>query len=210
MAEQLAVKVRKEQGKNQVKKLRREGLIPAVLYGHGEAAVNLALTAEAVSLALRHGSKFVNLTGDVNESALIRDLQWDTYGLEVLHVDFARVSQDERIHVKVACDLKGTAAGQKEGGIVQHLVHELEIECLATAIPDKLHINITNLVLDGHIAAGEIPLPEGIKLLAPKADVIVVSCVKPTEEVEGVALPGAEGAEPELIRKPKEEEGDEE
>ena len=206
MAEQLAVKIRKEHGKTQVKKLRRAGFIPAILYGHGQENVNLALQAEAMALALRHGSRFVNLTGEVTDSALIRDLQWDTYGLEVLHVDFARVSQDERIHLKVHLELKGQAQGAKDGGVVQQVIHEIEIECTPTSIPEKIFVNVNNLTMGGHITAGEITLPAGINLVSPAADEIVVQCVKPLEMEEGAAA--GDGNEPELIRKAKEE-GDE-
>ena len=203
MAEQLAVKIRKEQGKAQVKKLRRAGFIPAILYGHGQENVNLALPAESMALALRHGSRFVNLTGEVTDSALIRDLQWDTFGLEVLHVDFARVSQDERIHLKVHLELKGQSQGSKDGGVVQHVIHEIEIECTPTSIPEKIFVNVTNLTMGGHITAGEIQLPAGITLLSPAAEEIVVQCVKPLEIPEEGAA--GEGNEPELIRKAKEE-----
>ncbi|HZZ73263.1 MAG TPA: 50S ribosomal protein L25 [Pirellulales bacterium] len=209
MAEKLSVKIRTEHGKQQVKKLRRAGFIPAILYGHGQENVNLAVNAEAVALALRHGSRFVNLTGEVTDSALIRDLQWDTYGLEVLHLDFARVSQDERIHLKVAVELKGTAQGVKDGGVIQHIIHDIEIECTPTSIPEKIFVNVTNLALGAHITAGEIVLPGGAKLLSPDAEEIVAQCVTPAEQPEEGAAAG-EGNEPELIRKAKEEGADEE
>ena len=210
MAEQLAVKIRKERGTSKIKKLRRAGMIPAVLYGHGQENVCLALQADAVATALRHGSRFVNLTGEVTDNALIRELQWDTYGLEVLHVDFARVSLDERIHLKVPVELKGHAQGAKDGGVVQHIIHEIEIECTATSIPEKVFLNVANLALGGHLSAKDIALPEGVKLLVPDGEEFVVTCAKPIEASDEAAVGGGEGAEPELIRKPKETEADEE
>ena len=185
-------------------------MIPAVLYGHGQENVCLALSAEAVATALRHGSRFVNLTGEISDNALIRELQWDTYGLEVLHVDLTRVSLDERIHLKVPVELKGQSQGAKDGGVVQHIIHEVEIECTATSIPEKVILNVTHLGLDGHLCAKDITLPEGVKLLVPDGDEFVVTCSRPVEMSDEALAGGGEGAEPELIRKPKEAETEEE
>src|SRR4051794_28664083 len=127
MAEELKVEIRKARGKRNAKRLRNDGAIPAVLYGHGEQTVSLTVPREQFSTALRHGSRLVQLKGGVDESALIRDLQWDTYGTAVLHIDFARVSADERIKVTVPVELRGQAPGARQGGVVQHLVHEIEV-----------------------------------------------------------------------------------
>ncbi len=207
MAEALDVEIRKAIGKRNAKRLRIGGSIPAVLYGHGEQTLSLAVSREQFSTALRHGSKLVDLKGGVNESALIRDLQWDVYGTAVQHIDFARVSADERISVTVPVELRGQAPGARQGGVVQHLVHEIEVECLATAIPEKIQLNINHLELKGEITVGQLELPEGVKLLSD-AEAIAVQCVEPAVEVEAEAG-AAEGAEPEVIGR-KAEEGDEE
>jgi large subunit ribosomal protein L25 len=208
MAEVLNVEVRKEAGKRHAQRLRKNGVIPAVLYGHGEQTVSLAVPREQFSAALRHGSRLVELKGGANESALIRDLQWDIYGTVVLHIDFARVSADERIEVKVPVELRGQAPGVRAGGVIQHLVHEIEIECLATAIPDKIQLNINHLELKGSITVGQLELPQGVKLLS-EPDAIAVQCVEPAVEEEVEAAP-TEGAEPEVIGRKAEEEGEEE
>jgi large subunit ribosomal protein L25 len=208
MAETLQVEKRDARGKRHAKKLRAAGKVPGVLYGHGEAAVSLAIGSDQIRSALRHGSRVVQLAGDVSDSALIRELQFDTYGLEILHVDFARVSADERVHVKVPLELKGQAAGLKEGGVVEHFIHEVEIECPVSSMPEKIIINVANLKLDDSISLGEVPLPEGVTLLS-SAEEVAVHCVKPMEQGEETAATG-EGAEPELIRKEKETEEEEE
>jgi large subunit ribosomal protein L25 len=204
MAEALQVELRQNRGKRKARQLRRSGAIPAVLYGHGQQSVSLTVPREAFVTALRHGTRLVDLQGAVSESALIRELQWDTFGIDVLHIDFARVSADERITVTVAVELRGQSPGVRAGGVVQHLVHQAEIECLATAIPDKLQVNINHLELLGTITLGQMELPQGVAVVGdPEA--IVVQCVEPVEEVEAEA--GTEGAEPEVIgRKPDEEE----
>jgi large subunit ribosomal protein L25 len=208
MAEVLNVEVRKDAGSRHAKRLRNSGSIPAVLYGHGEQTVSLAVPREQFTTALRHGSRLVDLKGGVNESALIRDLQWDTFGTGVLHIDFARVSADERIEVTVPVELRGQAPGVRQGGIVQHLVHEIEIECLATAIPEKIQLNVNHLELGGSVTVGQLELPAGVKLMSdPEA--IAVQCVEPAVEEEAEA--GAtEGAEPEIIGRKAEAEEEEE
>ena len=129
-----------------------QGTIPGILYGHGEANVNLAVPMRRISSAVRHGIRVVELKGVVNEKAFIRDLQWDVYGVDILHVDFARVSEHERIELRVTVELRGQAPGLKEGGVVELLVHDLEIECEALRIPEKLEVNVNELQLDGSSA----------------------------------------------------------
>ncbi len=207
MAEVLNVESRADHGKRHSKRLRGAGSIPAVLYGHKEQSVSLAVSKEQFSTALRHGSRLVELKGAVNESALIRELQWDVYGTVVLHIDFARVSADERIEVTVTVEIRGQAPGVRAGGVVQHLIHELEIECLATAIPEKLQINVNHLELGSEITIAQVELPQGVKVHGdPEA--VVVQCVEPAAEVEEET--GADGAEPEIIgRKAETEDGEE-
>jgi large subunit ribosomal protein L25 len=203
MAETLNVQVRDGHGTRHSQRLRKSGVVPAVLYGHGEKSVSLGIPATEVSAAVRHGSRLVELKGALTEKAFIRDLQWDTYGLEVVHIDLTRVSEHERVKVQVAVDLRGEAAGVKDGGIVEHMLHEVQIECPVSAIPDKLHVNISNLKLGDTLLVGDLPLPDGVKMLS-HADVVVVHCVTPTEEEE-LALP-TEGAEPEVIGRKAEDE----
>src|SRR5689334_9008505 len=109
MAETLQVEARKNQGKRNSKRLRLAGKIPAVVYGHGKEAVSVAVASEAMVATVRHGARVVQLQGAVSESALIRELQYDPFGLSILHVDFARVSAHERVHVKVPVEIKGQA-----------------------------------------------------------------------------------------------------
>lgn len=205
MAESLTVEKRPHGGKRHAKRLRQSGAIPAVLYGHGLEPVSLAVPREAFVAALRHGTRLVELQGAVRENALIRDLQWDTYGTGVLHIDFTRVSADEKVKVTVPVELRGQAAGTRAGGVVQHLVHEIEVECLATAIPEKLQVNVNHLEMNGTILTGQIELPAGVTLLSD-AEAIAVQCVEPAAEEEAGAGLAGEAAEPEVIGRKAEEE----
>jgi len=202
MSDSVEVKLRKETGTRASRKLRREGFVPAVLYGHGEKCVDLVATRDAVQAAVRHGSRIVELKGAVKTGALIRELQWDTFGVEPVHVDFLRVSATDRVKVKVPVDLKGECPGQRAGGVVSLILHEIELECRADAVPEKIHAAVGKLQIGGTIKVHDLELPAGAKALAD-ADDAVVTCTVLVEKGEEAA---AGGAEPELIgRKPTEE-----
>jgi large subunit ribosomal protein L25 len=209
MAEVVNVERRESRGKRNARRLRQSGAVPGVLYGHGGESISLALSGENVAAMMRHGSRLVELAGAVSEKAFVNDLQWDVYGTQVLHIDLMRVTEGETVTLEVAIDLRGEAPGVREGGVVDHLVHQVEIECPVTSIPDKLQLSIKELHLDGSITADMIPLPPGATLLVD-ADLVIVNCHAVVEAEEEVAVPG-EGAEPEVVgRKPSEEEEAEE
>jgi large subunit ribosomal protein L25 len=129
-----------------------------------------------------------------------------------VHIDSLRVSETEKVRTTVTIELKGTAAGLSEGGIIEFVVHELDIECPAAAVPEKLIINVNELHLGKAIHARDVSLPEGATVLDDE-DMVIVHCIAPHVEAEaevaGAVEPGA--VEPELIRKEKaaEEEAEE-
>jgi large subunit ribosomal protein L25 len=209
MAEQMVVELRDQRGKLDNRRLRRSGKIPAVLYGHGQENVCLAVSADALGKALRHGSRLIDLTGAVSESAFIRDMQWDTWGTHVLHVDFTRISADEIVEVTLTIELRGEAPGVRAGGVVDQLIHDVEIACPAGSIPEKLQVNINHLKLEDKITLAELKLPEGAKLLVEDLEAIVVQCIIPQELPEEGAAEAVAG-EPEVIGAKKEEEGEKE
>ena len=185
MAEQIPIPTvaRSKGGKHSNRRLRYSGQTPAVLYGHGEANVCLSVPSDALAAALRHGSRLVGLTGAVNESAFIRDLQWDTYGTHVLHVDFTRISVDELVKVHLTVELRGQAPGVKEGGAVEQLVHDVQIECPAGAIPEKLFVSVNQLKLNDTITLAQLELPAKSKVFGDP-ETIVVQCIVPVEKPE--------------------------
>lgn len=205
MAENLNVKRREKLGGGNNRRLRRSGQVPAVLYGHGEACVALAIESSAIMNVIRHGHKLVKLEGDVSEGAFIKAVQWDVYGKMLIHIDLLRVSETEQVRTTVRVELKGTAAGLSEGGIIEFVLHELEIECPAASVPDKLIVNVNDLHLGKAIHARDVPLPAGASIL-DDPDLVVVHCIAPhTDDEDGAGAPIAEpgSAEPELIRKEK-------
>ncbi len=206
MAEVLTVEIREHAGKHHSRRLRNSGSIPVVLYGHGKENVCLSASAEQLDAVIRHGSRLIDLTGAVGESAFIREVQWDTWGTHVLHVDFTRISADEKVDVQLLVELRGEAPGVKEGGVVEHLIHEVHVECPASAVSEKLEVNINSLKLGESITVADLKLPEGASVHGdPTA--VVVHCVEPVEGPEEEAAEAAP-TEPEVIgAKEKEEEG---
>ena len=201
MSDVLNVLVRSEVGSNAVKSVRKAGNIPAVLYGHGLENVNLSIPTEDVETAIRNGSQMVTLRGGVDDTALLSDVQWDGFGNNIMHVDLTRVSAHEKVQVTVPVSTRGEAAGVKEGGILELMSHEIEIECSAASIPEKVEIRVHDLEVGDSLKAGDIPLPEGI-VLCSNPDDLVVQCVGAREEEE---LEAGEAAEPEVIGRKEEE-----
>ena len=210
MSELLRVEKRKTLGKRNNERLRRAGRLPATLYGHGEEAVSLSLAADQFEASLRHGAKVVDLDGDANGKALLQDVQWDVFCQQVLHVDLLRVRAGEKVKIDVPIELRGESPGVLNGGLIEQFVHSIEIEVALDVIPDKLHLSIKNLQIDGHLTAKDIfDLPAGAKILSDE-DAVIVHCVLPaTEEEPAAAEEGAAAAEPEVIGKGKEEEEEE-
>ena len=217
MAEVFEVTRRDAFGSQLMRRLRRNGQIPAILYGHGKENIPLAVPQDQVQHAIRQSARLIDLQGAVKESALIREVQWDALGNQILHLDLTRVSATELVRVEVALETRGTAAGATDGGVIKVLVHTLEIECRADSIPEKLELNINKLELHQSLTVADLELPEGAKI-SLETDALLVQCVEPTieldeEEVEE-AVEGAEegtgAGEPEVIgRKDDEGEGEE-
>lgn len=205
-SETLHVQPREGRGTRQAQRLRSGGYTPAVLYGHGQTTVSLAVPSGELDAALRR-SRLVSLEGAVNETALIREVQWDTFGTHVLHVDLFRVSETESVEVTVALELRGEAPGVREGGILQQPVHEIDIECPVAAIPEKIYVSVRSLHVGDALHASDLELPQGARLITDP-DTLVLRCELAVPVVEEeLVVPGAEGAEPEVIgRKPTEEE----
>lgn len=205
MSDSLEVVPRTATGTRESRRLRRQGLVPAVLYGHGEKCVDLAAKREALEAVVRHGSRVVDLHGAVKESGLIRELQWDTFGIEPIHVDLLRVNKSERVKVKVPVDLRGDAPGHRAGGIVNLVLHEVEIQCTPDQIPDKIHAHVGSLEIGGFVKMRNLELPKGATAVTD-ADEVVVTCTLAGAKAEEAAVPGA--AEPELIGRKAAEEGE--
>ena len=204
---QLTAKVRGELGSRKNKRLRDAGFIPGVIYGHKEDVVPVTLPKVELVRYLNHGAHLFALAVDgKSENVLVKDVQYDHLGIEVLHVDFARVDLNERVEVTVPLLLRGEPKGEAEGGVLQQVIADLEIECLVTQIPHEIRHNVSEMGLNDVLHIKDLQLPEGVRALQDE-DLIVATVKEIAEEVPAEAAEGA--AEPEVIgRKPEEgEEG---
>ncbi len=210
MSDAISVKKRDETGTLRMRRLRKAGQVPAILYGHGRENVSLVLDVRDIKKAVHAGRHIVELTGDVSESALIKEVQWDALGTDILHLDLARVDASESVEVTIAIDFRGVAPGTRSGGIVKHVMHEVEVRCPANQLPEHLEVSINELELDDVITAGDIALPAAAELTGDPGEV-VVTCVAPTivEEPTEEEAAAAAFAEPEVIgRKAEDEESE--
>jgi large subunit ribosomal protein L25 len=205
---ELVTQKRESHGSRAARRLRKEGLVPAVVYGHKEATVSVSLPAAELEKAIRHGVRVLDLKTDGKlQKALIREVQWDHLGKDLLHVDFARVAADERVVLTVPLEIRGTAPGIAAGGVLDQPIHTLSVECLAIAVPESIRVNVSELQLDGTIHVRDLVLPEGVKAMADP-DAVVVHVAQKQVEPEVAPAPAAapESAEPEVIGRQRAEE----
>jgi len=210
---------RSDRGKNEARRLRLTGKVPAILYGGKGDAISLALNTKQIGAILRsesgHNTLFqVDLAGK-HEPAILKDWQVDPVTGNLLHVDLVRVAMDVRMRVKVPVHTFGEPAGVKQqGGVFEVVTREVEIECLPAEIPTEFRVDVTGLMLNQQLRAKELPIDTAkMKLITDPERVLAhVVALKVEEEkpVEAVAADAAAPAEPEVIKKGKKEvEGEE-
>ena len=207
----LKASVREQSGTRNSVVLRKQGKLPAVVYGHKKESVSIVLDSREFLDSLHHGNRIfeVDLAG-AKDTLLVKDIQYDYLGDTVIHADLMRVNLSERVKVEVMIKLIGTAAGTHMGGIVEEIMNRIEVECAVSEIPEFLPVDIKGLELDKTLRASEISLPAGFALVTdPNAG--VVGCheskavLAEEDDTEGEEV--AEGAaEPEVITEKKEEE----
>jgi large subunit ribosomal protein L25 len=201
MIESIEVKKRDVKGTRAMIKIRESGSIPAILYGHGEENVCLTVSLNTINQLIKHGTKLVTMTGDVNDTALLRAVQWGSMGDYIIHVDFARVSQSETVDVTVPIHLHGEAPGaMSSAGQLRFATHEITVRCPASKIPEFITCEIGGLQLGQSIHVSELKLPEGAVAVTP-GSFVIVQIVTQAGAAVGDELSMA--SEPELIRKEK-------
>lgn len=185
----LKADLREETGSKHAVRLRKQGKLPAVVYGHGKDTVGISIDSHDFIEGLHHGHRLFEVkSGGKAETVLVKAIQYDHLGKYVIHADFVRVDMSERVTVSVTIELHGTHVGAQHGGMVNIHLDELEVECMVSDIPDVIAVSIKDLDIGDAIHAGEIDLPAGMVLkTAPDALVLacnVVAAAKSTEELE--------------------------
>jgi len=193
---------RQDTGSRVARRLRNDGLLPVVLYGHQRDTVHLTVVTRDFELMFDTGARMLDLEiGGTVETALLKDIQYDAMGDHIMHVDFNRVDLDERITVRVPVELHGTAKGVTAGGTLDHSEKELEVRCRAGSIPELIRVEIAELDINDRIHIRDLEVPEGVELLQdPDASVVAVQPPTAAEVLEPTEEPELEGeAEPEVI-----------
>ncbi len=202
---EIQARPREVRGTRDCRRLRRQGLTPAVLYGRGEPNVLLTLREEDVEHLVETHAPIVQVSWDgQQENAQIRDIQYDALEEDILHVDLVRISLTERAVFTVAVNTHGTAAGEPEGGVLELVSHEVEVECLPTEVPESITVEVDELDIGDNLTVGELAFPPGVTPVTD-ADTVVVTVVPPTEVEEEEVAPEELILEPEVIGEEVEE-----
>jgi large subunit ribosomal protein L25 len=211
-------KGRDDRGKNAARRLRRQGLVPGIVYGGKDGNIAVAVDPKALQKVLRSeaGRNTIlklDIAGAGATNAILKDLQVDPIKDSLLHADFYRIAMDVAIRVTVPINIRGEARGVKvDGGILELITREIEVECLPGDIPERIDVDVSELGLNGALRVSDLPANAKVKILE-SADQVVVHVVSIKEEeapapaavaVEGEAA--AAPAEPEVLKKGKKEE----
>lgn len=189
---QLKAEIRKQAGSKASAKVRKQGRIPAIVYGHKEEPVAISLDAHDFVEQLHHGHRLMDVQLDEKlQKVIVKDVQYDHLGKDVIHADLMRVDVTETVTVTVPIELKGTAKGAEHEGVIEQHSNRLQVQCKATDIPDSIVISIKDLDVGDSLHARDITLPPEVKLVSDPEMLIVacslVAAAKTTEEVEAEA-----------------------
>jgi len=212
---QLSAKARDNGGKGVARKLRSEGRIPAVVYGHGRDPQALSIPTRELERLLDHisaESTVIDLDIDGKGSrTLIREIQRHPFKRQILHVDFQELVAGEKITVNIPVILVGVPDGVRmDGGVLDQVMRELEVEVDPSNIPNHIDVDVTKLTIGTSVHVRDITLPEGVESMDDgDATICVVSAPRAAVEETAAAAEGEATAEPEVIRakKPEEDEG---
>ena len=214
MAERPLVEARKrdEKGKRGVSRLRRQGVVPGVIYGMGGPTEMISVAEERLRELISSRSRMVDVKlGADAHPAILKEIQYDHLGSDIYHVDFERINLSEIIRVKVPLETHGSAKAAKSGGLLDLVLKHVDVECMAGEIPNEIIVEVANLDIGQHVTVGQLVVPAGVKILDDPATIVVVVHAPRAEEEVVVAAPaGEEMAEPEVITARKEKEEDEE
>ncbi|MCX5683942.1 MAG: 50S ribosomal protein L25 [Planctomycetota bacterium] len=204
---------RESRGTRACRDLRKGGKVPAILYGRKKDALSFQVDSEEFTEALRQHTRMFELHLDeIKDTVLLKDIQYDSFGDYIVHIDFVRIALDEAVTLEVPILLKGHP--KVEHAVLEQTLAIVKIECLPRDIPEAVILQVADIQLDETRTVKDITVPAGVKILTPP-EVIVAAMKAIKEEVAAapgaapVAAAAATGVEPELIRKEKAEEGEE-
>lgn len=196
---EITAQTRKRSGSADVRRLRKEGLLPGVLYGRGTENQNLKVDAKSFSKILSGSASdniLVNLLiegSSDKQLALIQQVQHDYLKGGLLHVDFHAVNMNEEIHAQVPVEPQGDPIGVRQGGLLEVMLHTVEVRCLPKDLPSSIPVDVTDLELGKSVHIGDLPLPSGVSAVL-ESDVVVMICLEPRVAEETTDTAAAEAA----------------
>ncbi|GJM25090.1 MAG: 50S ribosomal protein L25 [Phycisphaerae bacterium] len=194
-------------GSKHTRRMRKSGKMPAIIYGHGEKPEPITIDAHEAENLLDHHSRVIELQlGGKKSSFLIKAVQYDYLGTNPIHLDLMRVDLNERIQVNVEIELRGTAKGEDEGGVVSQILNAIEVECLITNIPESIRISVADMDINDDLLVKDLEMPEGVTAITDGDEQIAVCRVPTVVEETEEGEEGEESATPEVIGRPKEDE----
>ena len=200
----LTAEKRELNGTRASRRLRRDGKLPAVVYGHGQANTSVTLPLKQTVEHLRHGAHLFNLTIDgASESVLLKDVQYDHLGQDILHLDLFRVNLDEEITSEVPVILVGEPKGVVQGGVLTQMRDMIELTAKVRDLPDDIRVNVSDLAIGDAIHIGDVKLPDGVRLPEDEADFTVAMVAAPRVMEDDELAAEAAAAEPEIIGEKK-------
>ncbi|MBX7257255.1 MAG: 50S ribosomal protein L25 [Candidatus Hydrogenedentes bacterium] len=210
----LKVNIRQGKGKGPAGRTRNGGDVPGVLYGGGTDVLHVTVNTREFGKIIQGGGEHaivqLDVQGDASLSspALLKEVQHHPVRGHVLHADFLRIRLDERITVLVPVVLTGQCKGVVDGGVVDHQLREVEVECLALDVPASLTLDITELGIGDSCHVDKLVAPEGVSIVTDPGRAVVVVQAPRTVRAEGAEEGAAEGAEPALVGDEKKEKSD--
>jgi large subunit ribosomal protein L25 len=183
--------------------------VPAIIYGHGEEPEPISVPAHELEVAMAHGARMLEIcVEDRRQNVLIKEVQYDFLGINMLHLDLTRVDLTETVHVRVPIEYRGTPAGAQEGGQLEHHLMELEVECLTAQIPNSIRVKVDSLGVGESLYVRDLKPESGIKITTHPEEVVCTVRPPIAAAAEEAQVEEEKAAEPEVITRGKEEAGE--
>ena len=207
--EKLNVDIRKEHGTSAARRARLQNKVPAVVYHSGVEATPLSVDKISLNKALRTGQMIFEVNvEDKNQFVLVKEIQYHPVTDEIIHIDFQKVKEDEKISLEVAIRSTGEAQGVKLGGLLVQMLNSVTIKCKPAEIPEFIEIDVTDMEMNTNLFVKDITLPEDVEMITAE-DIAVVSVQEPKEEKEEEVVEAAEMDEAESSSEQEEAQGEE-
>ncbi|BBI30649.1 50S ribosomal protein L25 [Cohnella abietis] len=188
MSSTLMVQARTIASKGDLRNIRSEGKIPGVIYGKGLASpTNISIDAKELALMLRSHANAVievDIPGAGKHPVMMAGLQRDALSRQVMHIDFHRINMNEKIKTAARLEITGVSPGEKEGGMLQLILHEVEIECYPKDIPESIFVDVSNLAMGEHLSISDLKLTAGVEVIQDPSTVIVAVLAPQKERTE--------------------------